>query len=525
MASEVTITETPYSGPVSFAVNTTEYLFTPPQYPACALWLDASDATTVVTSNGAVNQWKDKSGNGSNATATGTIRYSNLINGLNAMYYSGAFSTYFRGSIKNTSSNLTAFSVAIMNSSSYPSARILSLGIVGSVEFNNTLYTAAIERGTGNTLNSYRNFAPLGQASYTFGTPAIACTLYTGTSNTFYINGTAGTTVASSGNFGYSNYEIGGDFGEESLVNYNGSIGEIIIYHATLSTNQCQQVEGYLAWKWGLQGSLPASHPFYYNRITPIPVSIPTLQFTQSPYWLPTQFPGVTLWLDAADATTVTQSNAAVTSVRDKSGNGYNLSNGLGFTYPNNIFNGTYPSFYCAPNIIQNSNYILGINSSFNFPQPAYIFMVGVNNSISPNTRSYAYDSTTSSNRCFFFVNASITTFSIAASTGNFSYNDGSSYTNNTIYNNIINSTSSGMYLNGTSVGTGTMTNSGTTGITVGGQYSIKNSWIGHICELIIYSNALTTGQRQQVEGYLAWKWGLRTSLPSSHPNYYIPAS
>jgi hypothetical protein len=37
---------------------------------------------------------------------------------------------------------------------------------------------------------------------------------------------------------------------------------ECIVYNVVLSTNQRQQVEGYLAWKWGLQGSLPANHPF-----------------------------------------------------------------------------------------------------------------------------------------------------------------------------------------------------------------------------------------------------------------------
>jgi hypothetical protein len=35
---------------------------------------------------------------------------------------------------------------------------------------------------------------------------------------------------------------------------------------------------------------------------------------------------------------------------------------------------------------------------------------------------------------------------------------------------------------------------------------------------MIVYTSPLTTSQRQQVEGYLAWKWGLQTNLPSTHP-------
>jgi hypothetical protein len=38
---------------------------------------------------------------------------------------------------------------------------------------------------------------------------------------------------------------------------------EIIIYNSVLSTAQIQKIEGYLAWKWGIQTSLPANHPYY----------------------------------------------------------------------------------------------------------------------------------------------------------------------------------------------------------------------------------------------------------------------
>jgi hypothetical protein len=37
---------------------------------------------------------------------------------------------------------------------------------------------------------------------------------------------------------------------------------EIVIYGTALSPSQIQQVEGYLAWKWGLVQNLPAAHPY-----------------------------------------------------------------------------------------------------------------------------------------------------------------------------------------------------------------------------------------------------------------------
>jgi hypothetical protein len=46
----------------------------------------------------------------------------------------------------------------------------------------------------------------------------------------------------------------------------------------------------------------------------------------------------------------------------------------------------------------------------------------------------------------------------------------------------------------------------------------VASRWIGNICEVLAYSNALSTGDRQTVEGYLAWKWGIQSNLPATHP-------
>jgi hypothetical protein len=48
---------------------------------------------------------------------------------------------------------------------------------------------------------------------------------------------------------------------------------------------------------------------------------------------------------------------------------------------------------------------------------------------------------------------------------------------------------------------------------------AIGRFFVGRMYEVILYSSPLTDSQRQQLEGYLAWKWGLQSSLPSStHP-------
>jgi hypothetical protein len=36
--------------------------------------------------------------------------------------------------------------------------------------------------------------------------------------------------------------------------------------------------------------------------------------------------------------------------------------------------------------------------------------------------------------------------------------------------------------------------------------------------EIIVYDGIMTSLQRQQIEGYLAWKWGIQANLPAGHP-------
>ncbi|RYG68461.1 hypothetical protein EON64_05140 [archaeon] len=43
------------------------------------------------------------------------------------------------------------------------------------------------------------------------------------------------------------------------------------------------------------------------------------------------------------------------------------------------------------------------------------------------------------------------------------------------------------------------------------------------IAEIIVYDEALTRAERQEVEGYLSWKWGLYPNLPDNHPYKTTP--
>ncbi|MFM7536111.1 MAG: LamG-like jellyroll fold domain-containing protein [Acidimicrobiales bacterium] len=47
----------------------------------------------------------------------------------------------------------------------------------------------------------------------------------------------------------------------------------------------------------------------------------------------------------------------------------------------------------------------------------------------------------------------------------------------------------------------------------------------GRYREVLVFDRALSPGERQQVEGYLAWKWGVAGSLPADHPHRLVAPS
>jgi hypothetical protein len=52
------------------------------------------------------------------------------------------------------------------------------------------------------------------------------------------------------------------DFGDAS---FDATTGESIICTDNKSIAECQQIEGYLAWKWGVQSFLPSTHPYKFT--------------------------------------------------------------------------------------------------------------------------------------------------------------------------------------------------------------------------------------------------------------------
>ena len=65
------------------------------------------------------------------------------------------------------------------------------------------------------------------------------------------------------------------------------------------------------------------------------------------------------------------------------------------------------------------------------------------------------------------------------------------------------------------------------TNFDIGGyNWDWTRTFYGGISSIITYNSVLTTAQRQQIEGHLAWKWfvggNVANPLPSTHPYYSV---
>ena len=78
-----------------------------------------------------------------------------------------------------------------------------------------------------------------------------------GSAYTFNWNGTSTYTGASSSGNNMTGLAI-----NQSGENSDCDVAEIVLYSSVLTTLQIQIIEGYLAWKWGLQTNLPVGHPY-----------------------------------------------------------------------------------------------------------------------------------------------------------------------------------------------------------------------------------------------------------------------
>jgi len=469
------------------------------------LWLDADDSGTITESGGSVSQWDDKSGNGRDATqATPSLQPqtgTQTINGLNALELQADYIN------------------SIIQSGTFPSG-FQYFVVHEKIGASNTFEAVASLFGTGTffPLDSYNNRNYVlggfidGGVDYRTVTGAGIVSLGLD-STTFYkyYNGISQINTAHGRTYSDTGTEFSVGSRTDGVTLANAKIGEVILVSGVPGDEDRKRIEGYLAHKWGLTGNLPADHPYKNSPPTVLPPNA----------WTPANIT-TSLWLDADDSATVTESGGSISQWDDKSGNNRDVTQATGANQPttgtrtigglnaidfipSNSLGNSVPfgngtnSFYMISVISLDSyNAIYGseLAGQHNFGSAAdFIFSVLTSGAVSYNRAGGALVLSTSAGA----VPLSATMCSVIRDGNNYALHvDGTEEATAVDFNSIGNTVPF-------EIGSSNNNNAGSD---LDGLYG----------ELIIVNSSVSTADRQRVEGYLAWKWSLTGNLPSDHP-------
>lgn len=237
-----------------------------------ALWLDGADPTSIVLGTGSnVATWKDKSGYNNNSIQT--------IAGSRPVYNAS-----INGIVYNNNSYMLIPSNSIRQFNPVNIFAVINIPTISGGYFNNIF-----RKGSGSPIWAFEFFFRIlvtsgvatidvqvgssvtttffGGSVYTFNSIQLIGLFTNETSGYIMNNGT----ISSAGGkvtqqFGPSVTGVGcrplNNDGTAITELFIGTMHELIILNQLPTVAIRQQIEGYLAWKWGIQANLPASHPF-----------------------------------------------------------------------------------------------------------------------------------------------------------------------------------------------------------------------------------------------------------------------
>lgn len=233
------------------------------------LWLDADDESTMTLSSGDISEWRDKSGNANHATQTTSTRRPNRETGVQnsraVVRFNGTsdwFSTPF------TMNGLASFAtvLAFKANSKLGSRSLLREQVIADTSkvFAHPFASASVDPPL--VIMNWDGWSPTGNDVGDVTVANInAFVRASGSTNKVFRNGTEQSTRTANSNAAAmatgSTLTIGA-YAPTPEQWFSGDLYEVVIYSGSLSTADREKLEGYLAWRWGLNGSLPSGHPY-----------------------------------------------------------------------------------------------------------------------------------------------------------------------------------------------------------------------------------------------------------------------
>ena len=224
---------------------------------ALALWLDADDADSVTLNGSSVTQWNDKSGNNRHAaqnTATQQPLYlANGLNGKPVLSFDGAGDGFTLAEGVGVPRDM----VSVSQGGGYLYSAANTTDRLAYTSGGTNLYWGTASNSPSNVVIPGRNNTSTFIEQYSAGGADYAWAAY--------LNGTnaAGGSLGTLWNNSNILTQIGLQFTAlTGISTWSGIIAEIVWTNSVMASPVRQKLEGYLAHKWGLTGSLPADHPY-----------------------------------------------------------------------------------------------------------------------------------------------------------------------------------------------------------------------------------------------------------------------
>ena len=506
------------------------YGFIPTSITGCALWLDGADpaGNGVVPSAGNLSTWTDKSGKSNSPTSSSgtyptyspTSKCVTWTGGASQLTFPNSLHQYVVG---------TAFTVFFVEQRTTGSENFIIRGSSQGTNLNLLIGHSGTSPTTSWRFAFYGNDLDYtGLPSYSSNEPAtVSCFMYSKPNRAIYHNGSVSANASDNNSSDLTSW-TGAMIGGNSIwPGYTGNVFEMLIYSTSLTLIQRQQVESYLAQKWGLKSSLPVTHPGLGETIYRSDFTKQNIM-TARPFYTafsPTQISGCVLWLDAADpaGTGVLPASGTLTTWTDKSTAGNNATGGVSPTYSSTTkavsFNGSSTYLQTSLSAVPSNETFFAIFTSTIPISNANRFNciigasgnngrdINVLTSFAGNSSAYdlRYDSwAVGSISLTGYGGITFNTLTLATTQFTGGQGAGSTYGSNFGSFQSLSFSSSST----TRIGAGN-----------GGDY-----FTGTINEIIMYNTVLGLSDRQKLESYLAQKWGLTASLPGGHLNATQPA-
>jgi hypothetical protein len=246
-----------------------------PSLISTALWLDAADSSTITQSSNLITQWNDKSGNARNATVTGggrPVYTANALNSKAVVTFDG--SDYLELTHQWANAAFSMFVVASRtHTATYPGFLAeqngaanghLSLGLniaPGAGNSEIAIHRTGLATSASNLVSGNNTPRIIGYTSNGISSGSVTVTPY--------MDATAGSANLTLSSLSTNSSSIIGASKAGTADFFTGYIAEMVLLPSNVATNVRQQIEGYLAHKWGLTANLPSTHPYKTNAPAP----------------------------------------------------------------------------------------------------------------------------------------------------------------------------------------------------------------------------------------------------------------